>query len=298
MGTLVIRHYPTSLFLKAADHTYVECGSGAKGWACWGGKENGKFRRQGSGSTRRADAIAEIDEKANITCYLINGVCHQASNRILRPAKITADGVRGYTLSVIAFGPYGRERTRYETCRAPLLDYADVSGDLPQCAGEPKDGGPGEPVSATPLYDYQDQNYMSAVAALYASDDAARDTSVRGLYDSQMELFKLLIAHKVRRGRRSLANSKYERLMEARARFELGRLEAEHEIAGFDSRVEFAGAFDKLTLTFQDEAAEILDSQEYEALLDLSRDERIVVSDPDILNGVYEPKPGPRGATP
>ena len=160
------------------------------------------------------------------------------------------------------------------------------------------DGGPGEPTSATPLYDYQDQNYMSAVAALYASDDAARDTSVRGLYDSQMELFKLLIAHKVRRGRRSLANSKYERLMEARARFELGRLEAEHEISGFDSRVEFAGAFDRLTLTFQDEAAEILDSQEYEALLDLSRDERIVVSDPDILNGVYEPRPGPRGATP
>lgn len=45
MGMLVVRHYPTKLFLKAADHTYVECGTGAQGWSCWGGKNERKFSK-------------------------------------------------------------------------------------------------------------------------------------------------------------------------------------------------------------------------------------------------------------
>ena len=172
MGALILRHYPTSLFFKAADHTYVECGAGAKGWKCWGGKENGKLRRQGVGSTIRANEIAEPDERAGITCYLINGVCHQASNRILMAAGITADGVRGYTLSVIAFGPYGRERAKYDTCRAPLIDHSHITGDMPQCLGEATDTEPSQIDSAgSPLYDYQDRVYMAAVAALYGSNE-------------------------------------------------------------------------------------------------------------------------------
>jgi hypothetical protein len=40
----------------------------------------------GAGSTLRADAIAEPDERAGITCYAINGVCQQAAKRILLAA--------------------------------------------------------------------------------------------------------------------------------------------------------------------------------------------------------------------
>jgi hypothetical protein len=82
MGTLVVKHYPTALFANAADHTYVECGTGGKAWSCWGGQTGGAVLRQATGSTKRADAIAEPNERAGITCYLINGVCHQAANRI------------------------------------------------------------------------------------------------------------------------------------------------------------------------------------------------------------------------
>src|SRR5947199_331551 len=82
---LVVMHYPTDLFADAADHTYVKCEGGGRAWACWGGKTGGKELRRATGSTQRADAIAERDEKASITCYLINGVCHQAANRILLP---------------------------------------------------------------------------------------------------------------------------------------------------------------------------------------------------------------------
>jgi hypothetical protein len=83
MGELVAKAYPTNLFARLADHTYVECSTGGKAWACWGGKTGGHALGHGPASTMRADAIARPDEKANIKCYLINGVCHQAANRIL-----------------------------------------------------------------------------------------------------------------------------------------------------------------------------------------------------------------------
>ena len=91
MGDLVAMAYPTKLFANLADHTYVMCGTGGKAWACWGGKTGGTELRRATGSTQRADEIAEPDEHAGITCYLINGVCHQAANRpyivIRRPAQ-------------------------------------------------------------------------------------------------------------------------------------------------------------------------------------------------------------------
>lgn len=95
MGTLMVMTYPTNLLAKAADHTYVQCGTGNKAWGCWGGNE----LRRGTGSTNRADKIAQPDEKAGIKCYLINGVCHQAANRILISAGITVRGARGYNVS-------------------------------------------------------------------------------------------------------------------------------------------------------------------------------------------------------
>ena len=74
MGTLVAMHYPTVLAFGAADHTYVKCGTGGKAWSCWGGKTGGTVLRGASGSTSQADAIAEPNERAGVTCYLINGV--------------------------------------------------------------------------------------------------------------------------------------------------------------------------------------------------------------------------------
>src|ERR1700694_5160382 len=131
MGTLVVMHYPTQLFAKAADHTYVECAGGGRAWSCWGGKAGGAALRQAAGSTKRADTIAEPNEKANITCYLINGVCHQAANRILLPAAITVNGARGYPVSQALYGVYGRAGPW--PCRAPFNQHAGVNGDLAEC---------------------------------------------------------------------------------------------------------------------------------------------------------------------
>ena len=86
--------------------------------------------------------------------------------------------------------------------------------------------------------------------------------------------------------------------MQARAKFENERLSAELEISGFDQRLEFASMFNSLTNQLQEDLAGALDNREYDALLGLSRDERIVLADPGILDDRYEPSSGPRGPTP
>jgi hypothetical protein len=134
MGQLVAKRYSTSRFAKLADHTYVECGTGGKGWSCWGGKTGGAELRRGVGSTKRADGIAGSDGRGGITCYLVNGVCHQAANRILLPAGITVRGARGYEVSEALFGTYGRPGGVFGLCQAPFDQHAGSTGDIPECA--------------------------------------------------------------------------------------------------------------------------------------------------------------------
>ena len=45
--------------------------------------------------------------------------------------------------------------------------------------------------------------------------------------------------------------------------------------------------FDRRTVEFQDSCADILTAAQYEALFELSRDERVVLTDPSILNTIY-----------
>ena len=284
MGVISVLRYPTMLVAKAADHSYVECGSGAVGWGCWGGKTGGAVLRQRAGSTERAAAIAEPNERAGITTYLLNGVCHQSSNRILLPARTTADGVRGYTLSVGLFGPYGRLSSALGICKAPLHLHDGLKGDIDLCMAQVFDDLPldGEPLD----YDFQDGRYMSAVSALYRAGVDAEPNALDG-YSMQISLFRELVAHRMRRVRRRIERSKYGRVMKARERFEDARVGAEQSLFFEGDRPGFCQVFDQLTLSFQDNLAAILDDQEYEALLGLRRDERIVISDPRIVQSEY-----------
>ena len=84
MGTLIAMHY--SIAGGLADHTYVKCSTDNAAWRCFGEQTGGNPLRRGDGSTMRADKIAGPNEDGNLNCYLINGVCHQAANRILLPA--------------------------------------------------------------------------------------------------------------------------------------------------------------------------------------------------------------------
>ncbi|MFA5826558.1 MAG: hypothetical protein WC825_11400, partial [Gallionellaceae bacterium] len=50
---------------------------------------------------------------------------------------------------------------------------------------------------------------------------------------------------------------------------------------------EFIKSFNKMTLKFQDDVATALNKVQYKKLLDLDRDEKIVLADPDIIKSLY-----------
>jgi hypothetical protein len=96
------------------DHTYVASDDSYGPWGCFGRDSGGLLVSSGKGNSSCADCLSRpIDASAVPPVYAgliygINGVCHQAANRILRPAGATVDGVQGYGASVFLYGQYGR----------------------------------------------------------------------------------------------------------------------------------------------------------------------------------------------
>lgn len=298
MGTLVAFRYPTQLFLKLADHTYVACGTLGKAWGCWGGKTGGTELRRAPGSTRRADAIAEPNERAGITCYLINGVCHQAANRILLPAGITVQGARGYSVSSALFGAYGRPRGILGFCRAPFDRHAGVGGDLDACieAGRRDDaedtGAPGDTDGGDP----RERAYLERSLRLYAGSEE-RLAAVSGtdeIVRFQLAQFDLFLEYKLGddpRNREVVDGGAHGALMEIREKTEHERLAAEQRFATSGDLDAFRRDDDALTLQFQNQVGKVLDGARYAALLDLEKGDDVTLADPEILENAYPRRP-------
>jgi hypothetical protein len=89
----------------AMDHTYVASSCGLR-WGCFGRDDNGAMICTGSGSSKLANCLSQVDSRASII-YGITGVCHQAANRILHPARLTVALAGGFQHSVFVFGVYG-----------------------------------------------------------------------------------------------------------------------------------------------------------------------------------------------
>jgi hypothetical protein len=284
VGTLVVRHYPSSLFANLADHTYVECGTGAKAWACWGGKVGGRALQQSAASTRRADAIAEPDERAGVTCYLVSGVCHQAANRVLLPAGITARGARGYEVSEALFGVYGRPRGGFRACRAPFDRHAGVTGDLPGCSG-----GAIRAPRPSAAERRAERRYLRGVLALYRRAER-RLRSVRGPVGPELEDFLVELFMRQARFRlgRALDRTAARKLREIRASAERSRLQLEEWFAREALTAgEFAAAFNTETILFQEAVAGVLTARQYRALFGLQRGDAVILADPRIVRRAY-----------
>jgi len=88
------------------DHTYVVSSCGLR-WGCWGAETGGTGLSYGTGNSIIADCLSQSNSEAGIV-YLRTGVCHQTANRILHPAGITVAGCRGYNVSALRYGTYGR----------------------------------------------------------------------------------------------------------------------------------------------------------------------------------------------
>ena len=297
MGTLVAMRYPTKLIANLADHTYVMCGTGMKAWSCWGGKTGGTELRRGSGSTKQADAIAEPNERARISCYLINGVCHQAANRILLPANITVRGARGYDVSEALFGTYGRPRGPFGTCPSPFDQHVGVTGDLAECAGAAplKASKRGRKrVAARSLKASRDeQKYIRGVLAIYRQAQPLMRASARKLVGPDLEGFHLkLFMHKVEyhlRGRVDRALSR--KLQHVRLSAERSRMKIEDWFGHKEMKAsEFVKAFNNETILFQEAAAGVLKATQYKALFGLEPGETVILADPRIVKRAFRDK--------
>lgn len=283
MGTLVAKKYPTKLFLKAADHTYVECGNGGKAWGCWGGKTGGTAFNSGSGSTKRADAIAGSDERAGITCYLINGVCHQAANRVLLPAGILVSAARGYSVSTAIFGTYGK--TGFWPCHAQFDQHPEVSGDLPECLAAKsllKSVKSAKKLPVRVARDGEDK-YNRLVKQSYAKFEPLGATVLDHM-QFQADLFDRQIKF-------CLGEDFGDKSKALRMAKETADLEHQSLANSFKRKemkpAEFIKSFNKMTGRFQDDVANAVNKTQYKKLLGVDRDEPIILADPDIIASLY-----------
>jgi hypothetical protein len=295
--------YPTQYAANQADHTYVKCSTGKKAWGCWGGKIGGTALRQGNGSTLRANQIAQPDETAGITCYLINGVCHQAANRILIVAGISVRGARGYDVSEALFGTYGRPTGSWGLCQAPFYQHTSTTGDLPECAANtaklPKVFA--ELAVPSPEEREREQKYIEGVLAIY-SRVAAREPEVAGqpsalrlpaagLAEPDLEAFHLeLFLYKAEYQLGSAFDKTLLRkLKDIRRTTERARLMLENWFTHDQMRpVEFVEAFNQETILFQEAMAGAMKAAQYQSLFALTPGDFVVLADPKIVKRAYK----------
>jgi hypothetical protein len=270
MGTLVAKKYPSKLVLGLADHTYVECGNGGKGWGCWGGKTGGKLLTQGTGSTARADVIAGPKERAAVS-YLIEGVCHQAANRVLYPATLLVTGARGYSLSFSIYGTYGT---------GSFNQHPGVTGDVGACIAPAAMA----PASATAAPTAEEKKHAMALKGLYNRSTARIATPLDKL-NARLREFMFEVNHvfagklsrKAASGlehAKSRADLEHRRLCENFLRQELGA-------------VDFIRAFNVMTDAFQDEAADAMGSASYRRFFGARPGEHFYLPDPVVIDELY-----------
>jgi hypothetical protein len=293
VGTLVAMRYPTALALGVADHTYVKCANDGKAWGCWGGKTGGTELRRGDGSTNRADSIAGHDEKAGIKCYLVNGVCHQSANRIILPASITVRGARGYGVSEVRFGTYGRPRGRgiFRNCVAPFNQYPGVTGDLPECVvampAMPIASGAAESLPS-PQYS-SDGEYLRRVLEVYrqpiTDPNLGIDFDRSELVKFMVTLFDLKLDYNLGG---SLDDQTRGRLRNLREELENAQIDIEEDLVQMKIQPrEYVEKSDQLTMAFQEESAQLLQPDQYTAFFDLEPGEFVKLADPAIAEQVF-----------
>ncbi|MDH0301855.1 MULTISPECIES: hypothetical protein [unclassified Pseudomonas] len=277
MGTLVAKKYPTKLFLKAADHTYVECGTGGKAWKCWGGNTGGTAFNHNSGSTHRADLIACPDQRAGITRYLIDGVCHQAANRILVPANILVSGARGYTLSSFIYGTYGRSVfERHTDAKGDIADCMarQALSVAPSAAGAERSPREGKALSTEKALVRTSKTLYSRMQNRITS---AQDALAFNMKAFERQLDNMPLSNLSASSRQGLTDAKFN------VETTLFTLDHERRLQNVDP-TQMVERVNQMTLTFQDEAANALTARQYEQLFGVPVDERLILADPDIVS--------------
>ena len=160
------------------DHTYVVCNHGLS-WGCFGRSQDGYAICRGTGDPSFADCLAREDGQAGIS-YLVNGVCHQAANRILYPARVTVSKARGYTISSSIYGDYGLGSwLQLDKC---LDTHDDISGYVSGSRG--LEEAPAPFIIAPQSNGLEEHNPMLPLPGKYQDDP--RRTALRNAIDVRL----------------------------------------------------------------------------------------------------------------
>jgi len=128
-----------------ADHTYVIGVDQKTGdrlvWNCGGAYEGGRELTQGQADGLKCDCISLRKEDIKLAGgmagirYGIDGVCHQAANRIMYPAGLIVSKARGWKLSSYIYGrlglnaPDGKGRPLWDSI---LKRCMNIDADVPE----------------------------------------------------------------------------------------------------------------------------------------------------------------------
>ncbi len=181
----------------AADHTYVAC-SGGHAWGCWGRSSGGKSICAGDGSSARANCLSKPKSTAGIV-YALTGVCHQAANRILMPARVTVHKAKGYWASSLFYGTYGKGAAEWLARIAVCSVY---SGEIDQCTSAVSASGASS--EELPEEDSSERALVTQIQALY--EDVPDSQRVRMLSASETapdllgEELRLTVRHRLGEG--------------------------------------------------------------------------------------------------
>jgi hypothetical protein len=146
------------------EHTYVSCNGYT--WSCFGDTDNGREITRGNGSSAVAHCISLPSDTAGII-YGLSGVCQQAANRILWPARTLVTGANGYWVSALLFGTYGTSDLEW---LARLAMCSDFSGESSKCGDAPAGNTP-----AAKKPDKAERAYHKLVRTLYMSAFSLHD---------------------------------------------------------------------------------------------------------------------------
>lgn len=118
---------PAFINNSPADHTYLctnkvaQSNRNEKCYAYHGGSSPGGdylSGTMGTGDEQKTLCLASTPAKCSVT-YIIEGVCHQEANRgLFAGSKKLVNAARGYQMFARLYGPYGKNKVKWDACRA------------------------------------------------------------------------------------------------------------------------------------------------------------------------------------
>lgn len=284
------------LAIRPAEHTYVLAVRDGRARDVGAAVAGGRLLRQGAGQWTWVDRFGGENGDAGLPLHLVHGTTHQIANRLLLTAGLSCRGARGYRVSEILFGAYGRPGCGIE---ATMPGSRDRDATPPGVPWRPLPGsvfphrpGRGPASDLAPvlsLADHAEARYLAEVRRIY------QRSAVNEPVAFPLRLFAALLRYRL--GENFISGPRLARLLELRMEIEEARRRLEQRwLSARVGATAFLAGFNDLTLGLQERLAWLLSPEEYHCLLEQPPWDRVLLGDLRQLMGPREPYPLPRSA--